>query len=149
MAGSGLGYAACQSKNFFVDRMFLRNKYRQTGTKATGNRELSYELLPFAYAQTTVCVCPNNRSRTPKQPFGYTQTLLLNFFEGHPRGTLLGPWCPRQHTRNQRVMSNRGTGGTLFSCFSHGIYYGEGWMVKGGTLFFNNLDGPLSASPHP
>ena len=76
MAGSGLGFAACQSKNFFADRMFLRNKYRQTGTKAAGNRELSYELLPFAYAQTTVCVCPNNRSRTPKQPFGYTQTLL-------------------------------------------------------------------------
>ena len=66
----------------------LRNKYRQTGRKAAGNRELSYELLPFAYAQTTVCVCPNNRSRTPKQPFGYTQTLLLNFFEGHPGGTL-------------------------------------------------------------
>ena len=22
---------------------------------------------PFAYAQTTVCVCPNNRSRTPKR----------------------------------------------------------------------------------
>ena len=88
MAGSGLGFAACQSKNFFADRMFLRNKYRQTGTKAAGNRELSYELLPFAYAQTTVCVYPNNRSRTPKQPFGYTQTLLLKNIVGHLRGTM-------------------------------------------------------------
>ena len=52
-------------------------------------REFTYELVPFAYAQTTVRVYPNNRSRIPKQPFEYTQKLLLNFLVEHLRGTSL------------------------------------------------------------
>jgi len=51
-------------------------------------KEFSAELLPFAYAQTTVRVYPNHRLRMPKQPFAYTQNLLLNFLVGHLRGTL-------------------------------------------------------------
>ena len=31
---------------------------------------------PFAYAQTTICVCPNNHLRMPKQPFAYAQTTV-------------------------------------------------------------------------
>ena len=43
------------------------------GFLPASNREFAAELLAFAYTQTTVRVYPNNRLRTPKQLFAYTQ----------------------------------------------------------------------------
>ena len=131
----------------------------------------------FAYTRTVVWAYANGCSGIRKRLFGHTQTVitlcqtpcnsvpfscfrdtyffkkgLLGAPRGHLRGTLLGPWCPLQHTCNQRISSNRGTGGTLFSCFSHGIYYGEGWMVKGegwNLIFQQSRRSTLGSLPTP
>ena len=55
--------------------------------KVSLKQEKGTELQGVCRRVITVCVRPNNRLRIPEQPFAYTQTLLLNFLEGHPGGT--------------------------------------------------------------
>ena len=96
----------------------------------------------FAYTRTVVWAYANGCLGIRKRLFGRTQTVITlrqtpcnsvpfscfrdtYFFKkglwgaprGHPRGTLFDLQCPLQHTYNQCVRSNRGTGGTLFFCF--------------------------------
>ena len=91
------------------------------------SREFSTELLPFAYAQTTVCVYPNNCSRTPKQPCGYTQTLLLNFMRGtlRQRGSLLRLSIGFAPTRLQALLteSGRNVGLRDFLSLTEAVHY--------------------------
>ena len=91
------------------------------------SREFSADLLTFAYAQTTVCVYPNNRSRTPKQPFGYTQTLLLNFMRGNlgQRTNLLRLAIGFAPTKLQALLteSGRNVGLRYFLSLTEAVHY--------------------------
>ena len=79
----------------------------------------------YKYAEILSIFVKARRRQTPCNSVPFSYFGGTKFFKkglwgaprGHPRGTLLGLQCPLQHTYNQCVRSNRGTGGTLFFCF--------------------------------